>query len=95
MHEFRDDPEPALESLLARLAMVDVVVAEGFKSAPIPTIEVCVPASGRECRWKTNPNVVALVSNEAIDAPLPRFKVDDVAAMAKHVAAVLELPRRG
>ena len=95
MHEFRDDPEPALESLLARLAPVDVVVAEGFKSASIPTIEVCLPASGRECRWKTNPNVVALVSNEAIDAPLPRFKVDDVAAMAKNVADVLELPRRG
>ena len=33
MHEFRSDPEPTLESLLARLAPVDVVIAEGFKTA--------------------------------------------------------------
>lgn len=94
MHEFRDAPEPTLEALLARLAPVDVVIAEGFKSASIPTIEVCIPASGRECRWKTNPHVVALISDEAIESPLPRFRVDDVAALAEHIADVLELPRQ-
>jgi molybdopterin-guanine dinucleotide biosynthesis protein MobB len=93
MNEFRDEPEPTLESLVVRLAQVDVVIAEGFQSAAIPTVEVCVPASGREYRWKKNPNVFALVSNEAIETPLPRFTVDDVAALAEHVAKVLELPR--
>jgi molybdopterin-guanine dinucleotide biosynthesis adapter protein len=94
MHEFRDDPEPALDALLSRLAPVDVVIAEGFKSAAIPTIEVCAPSSGRECRWKSNSNVVALVSDEPVEAPLPRFRVDDVAALAEHIATVLELPRQ-
>jgi molybdopterin-guanine dinucleotide biosynthesis protein B len=95
LNEFRDDPEPALESLVARLAPVDVVIAEGFQSAAIPTIEVCVPSSGRECRWKKNPNVIALVSNDVIETSLPRFKVDDVAALAEHIAKLLELPRCG
>ena len=95
MHEFRADPEPTLESLLARLAPVDVVVAEGFKTAAVPTIEVCVPSSGRECRWRTNANVVALVSDEDIETSLPRFRVSAVAALAEHVASILELSHRG
>ncbi len=93
MHEFRADPEPTLESLLARLAPVDVVVAEGFKTATVPAIEVCVPSSGRECRWRTNANVVALVSDETFESPLPRFRVSEVAALAEHIAAILRLSR--
>ncbi len=91
MNEFRADSEPPLESLLARLAPVDVVIAEGFKSAAIPTIEVCVPSSGRPCRWKQSPYVVALVSDEDLESPLPKFKVGDVAMLAEHVADVLAL----
>jgi len=95
MNEFRDEPEPALESLVARLSAVDVVIAEGFQSTTIPTIEVCVPASGRKYRWKKNANVFALVSNEAIETMLPRFRLDDLAALAEHIAKVLELTRCG
>jgi molybdopterin-guanine dinucleotide biosynthesis protein B len=91
MHEFRTDDEPPLESLLARLEPVDVVIAEGFKSWAIPMVEVCVASSGRECRWKHNPNIVALVSDGAIESTLPRYKVNDVAALAERIAAILGL----
>lgn len=93
MHEFRTDAEPPLASLLARLAPVDVVIVEGFRSAAIPTVEVCVPSSGREFRWKHDPNIVALVCDEALDTTLPRFRTDEVAALAICAAAIVGLSR--
>jgi molybdopterin-guanine dinucleotide biosynthesis adapter protein len=95
MQEFGEDAGPALASLVARLAPVDVVIAEGFRAAAIPTVEVCVPSRGREYRWRTDPNIVAVVADEDIGATVPRFRVADVAALVDHLAAALGLPRRG
>ncbi len=39
MTELRGDPEPPLADLLAQLAPVDLVLVEGFKTAPHPKIE--------------------------------------------------------
>ena len=94
MHEFRQEAEPSLQSLLARLVPVDVVIAEGFKSAAVPTVEVCVPSSDQDCRWKGNPHVVALVSDQDIDTPIRRFKVTELTPLVEHLAALLKLPRR-
>jgi molybdopterin-guanine dinucleotide biosynthesis protein B len=91
MQEFGADPEPSLDSLLARLTSVDVVIAQGFKTATIPTVEVCVPSGGRASRWPGNKNIVALVSNQPVDAPLPRFRVDDLSALVDHLAKVIGL----
>jgi molybdopterin-guanine dinucleotide biosynthesis protein MobB len=93
MQEFGLDPEPSLDSLLARLAPVDVIIAQGFKNSAIPTIEVCVPSSGRASRWPANRHIAAIVSDEPVDAPLPRFRVDDVAALVDHLAKVVGLTR--
>jgi molybdopterin-guanine dinucleotide biosynthesis adapter protein len=94
MREFGTDPEPALDSLLARLEPVDVVIVQGFRSAAMPTIEVCVPSSGREPRWPRDANVVALVSGEPVAARVPCFRVSDVAGLAEHLAAAVGLVRR-
>jgi molybdopterin-guanine dinucleotide biosynthesis protein B len=94
MQEFRTDPAPALETLIARLQPVDVVIVEGFQTARVPTIEICVPASGRPPRWPNNPHVVALVTDEPIAAPLPRFAVPDIAGLTDFVVAHLALARR-
>jgi len=40
MHELRDEAEPTLDALLARMAPVDLVLLEGFKRLPVPKIEV-------------------------------------------------------
>lgn len=93
MQEFGADPEPPLDSLLARLVPVDVVIAQGFKTAAIPTIEVCVPSSGRTMRWPGNKHIVALVSDEPIDTSLPYFRVDDSSSLAEHLGKVLGLTR--
>src|SRR5512141_3396013 len=64
MQEFRADTAPALGALIARLDPVDLVLVEGFQDAAVPTIEICVPASGRAPRWPQNRHVVALVADE-------------------------------
>lgn len=94
MQEFGADPEPPLDALLARMSPVDVVIAEGFRGAQVPTIEVFVPANGRDPRWPRDKNIVAVVCDEAIDCPLPRFGIADCANLVDHVAKLLGLARR-
>ena len=40
LHEYGGDPEPEPLVLARRMATVDIVLVEGFNSAPIPMIEV-------------------------------------------------------
>ena len=94
MQEFRADPAPALGTLLARLEPVDLVIVEGFQSAAVPTIEICVAASGRPARWPQNRHVVALVADEPIAAPLPQFALADIAGLSDFVVGHLALSRR-
>jgi molybdopterin-guanine dinucleotide biosynthesis protein B len=95
MQEFGTAFEPSLDSLLARMTPVDVIIAQGFKTAMIPTIEVCVPSSGRASRWPSNKHIVALVSDEQVVTSLPRFQVNDLSPLVDHVAKTVGLTRRG
>jgi molybdopterin-guanine dinucleotide biosynthesis protein B len=65
LHEI-DGPEPALPELLARLAPVDLVLVEGFKSHPYPKLEVHRPSLGKPALWPGDPAVLAV----ATDAPM-------------------------
>jgi molybdopterin-guanine dinucleotide biosynthesis protein B len=65
LHEI-DGPEPALSELLARLAPVDLVLVEGFKSHPYPKLEVHRPSLGKPALWPGDPAVLAV----ATDTPL-------------------------
>src|SRR5690349_11748987 len=40
MHEMRGAPEPPLQEQLKRFSPCDLVIVEGYKSEPIPKIEV-------------------------------------------------------
>jgi molybdopterin-guanine dinucleotide biosynthesis protein MobB len=93
MHEFGTEAEPSLETLLARLAAVDVVVVEGFKSARLPAVEVCVPSRGRPMRWPTDAQVFAVVSDENVATALPIFRPADAAGLADCVVERLGLRR--
>jgi molybdopterin-guanine dinucleotide biosynthesis protein B len=66
LHEV-DGPEPQLPDLLTRLAPVDLVLVEGFKTHPFPKLEVYRPALGKPPIWHEQPYVVAV----ATDAPMP------------------------
>jgi molybdopterin-guanine dinucleotide biosynthesis protein B len=91
MQEFRDSIEPTVESLLARMNPVDVVMVEGFRNAALPTVEVWLRSSERAPRWPQNPNVFAIVSDAPMDTPIAQFAVGDVAELAKHIATHLSL----
>ncbi len=73
MTEFRDESAPSLEQLAARLLPVDVVIAEGFKGAAVPTVEVYVASRQREPRCRSDPNIVAIVTATRSSAPCPAF----------------------
>jgi molybdopterin-guanine dinucleotide biosynthesis protein B len=92
--ELEDAPEPPLEEVVTWMGPCDVIVVEGYKSAPIPKIEVrrLEAASGRPLA-QTEPNVIAIAADHCVDAgALPVFALDDVAAIADFIAGTLGLP---
>jgi molybdopterin-guanine dinucleotide biosynthesis protein B len=84
IHELRDEPEPTLPDLLARLGPVDIVVVEGFKAGRHPKIEVHRSANGKTFLFGEVPNVIALATDlgTAVEAPVPVLELDDVAGIA-------------
>ncbi len=86
---------PPLKDLLARLAPVDLVLVEGFKSDPIPKLEVFRPACGHPPLWREMP-VLAVASDMALpDCPLPVLRLGAPAEIADFITAALglNLPR--
>lgn len=91
MSEFRGDPQPSLDRLAARLLPVDVVIAEGFKDAAVPTVEIFVAARHGEPRVHRDPNVVVVVTDDAIDCAVPRFRSDDIDGLCRFLVERLNL----
>jgi molybdopterin-guanine dinucleotide biosynthesis protein MobB len=91
MMEFRDDPQPSLEWLAARLLPVDVVVAEGFRGAAVPTVEVFVAARQPEPRCRSDPNIVAIVTDDPVACAVPCFRSDDVDGLCRFLVGHLGL----
>lgn len=78
MHEQRPAGEPALEDLLPHLSRCDLVLAEGFKAAEIPKIEVHRPALGKPLLHPAYPNVVALATDGQLASELPCLDLNAV-----------------
>jgi molybdopterin-guanine dinucleotide biosynthesis protein B len=86
MHELRGAAEPALEELLRHMSPVDLVIAEGFKRASHPKLEIHRPVLGKPLLAPADPNIVAVAS----DIPLaglavPRFALDQIDAIAAFI----------
>ena len=93
MHELRGAAEPTLEEQIKHLAPCDVVIVEGFKSLPIPKIEVHRRAGHTPLIFPEDPNVVAVATDEPLETTLPQLPVDDAAAVARFVIHHLGLDR--
>lgn len=96
LHEV-SGPEPTLPELLVRLAPVDLVLVEGFKTHPFAKLEVHRPALGKPPIWRQEAGVVAVASDAVLDAEgrvlLP---LNDPAAVAGWIAESLDgLPSAG
>jgi molybdopterin-guanine dinucleotide biosynthesis protein B len=82
MHELRQDPEPQLSELLAKLSRVDLVVVEGFKSGPHRKIEVHRAANGKPFLFPEDAAIAGIATDAAVETALPVAHLDDIAAVA-------------
>lgn len=78
-------PALPLQDLLHRLAPVDLVLVEGFKSDPFPKLEVHRPLLGKPPLWP-DVEVIAVASDGALEAcPHPVLPLNQPAAIADFV----------
>ena len=82
MHELREEPEPSLDQLAARMAPVDLLLVEGFKTHAHPKLEVHRPSVGKPFLYPDDPHIVAVASDEVLTVPLRVLALADIAAIA-------------
>ncbi len=96
MHECRNEEEPLLSDVLARLSPCDLVLVEGYKKEPFPKIEVRrAGAVNSEPIAAQDHHIMAIASDdpdklEAAET-LPRFHIDDVEAIADFIVNMMKL----
>jgi molybdopterin-guanine dinucleotide biosynthesis protein B len=83
MHELRGEPEPELPQLLLKLAPVDLVIVEGFKTDRHRKIEVFRSANGKDLLFPNDPSIVGIATDASIDTKLRVAGLDDIAAVAE------------
>jgi molybdopterin-guanine dinucleotide biosynthesis protein B len=60
-------PEPELADLVAKLAPVDLVLVEGFKSSPHPKIAVHRAALGKPPLWPGRADILAVATDSVLE----------------------------
>ena len=86
IHESREEEEPTLPEILAKLAPCDLVIVEGYKRDSHDKIEVRNLDLAHPRLAGDDPTVVAVAANGSIDdAPVPVFDRDDVTALASFI----------
>ena len=101
MHELRGGPEMTLAETLARLSPCDLALVEGFKSAPIPKLEVWRAEVGKPLLHLQDPHVLGIATDDVSALPeasirrLPVLQIDDYDAIATFVAHHARVAPRG
>jgi molybdopterin-guanine dinucleotide biosynthesis protein B len=87
MHELREEDEPRLDDILARLSPCDLVLVEGYKREAHKKIETRRRAAKDHVPLsRQDPNILAVAADHPIEnEPLPVFGLDDVAAIADFI----------
>jgi molybdopterin-guanine dinucleotide biosynthesis protein B len=88
MHELRGAPEAQIETLVARMTPVDLLLIEGFKNHAHDKLEIFRRDVGKPLLCASDPRVVAVAS----DGPVPEARVkvidlDDTRAIADFIVA--------
>lgn len=85
MQELRGAPEPSLDSLLARLNPVDLVLIEGYKREPHPKVEAFRAVNDHPLIATDDPSIRALAADCPLDIDRPVFDLNDTAAIAAFI----------
>ena len=89
--ELKGVPEPNFEEVIASLEPADLIIVEGYKSAPIPKIE----ARRLESRTKKplaedDRLVIAIAADHAVeDTQLPTFQLNEITKIADFIDAAV------
>jgi len=87
MHELRDEPEPDLAELLARMSPVDLVLVEGFKRGAHPKLEVHRQQTGKTLLQPGDPRIVGVASDTVLNLEVPVLDIDQITGIAGFVLA--------
>jgi molybdopterin-guanine dinucleotide biosynthesis adapter protein len=85
MHELRGAEPPSLVEILAKLAPCDLVIVEGYKRDTHDKIEVRNLEIDHPVLAGDDPTILAVAANGAVNASVPVFNRDDVAALAQFI----------
>lgn len=79
------------DELIVLLSNVDIVLAEGYKRARHPKIELFRPEVYPEPLCGGDKNLIALISDAAIDLGVPRFSLEDINGLTEFLIAHFNL----
>ncbi len=91
MHELRDEPEPTLEELIARLSPCDLLLVEGYKFSSIPKLEIHRAVTGHPVLYANDPNIIAVATDSREDFPVPRLDIDAPRQVADYILQYFSL----
>jgi len=84
-----------MDSLLARMEEVDLVLVEGFKSYSHRKLEVFRPSVGKPMIAMDDETIVAVASDEKFDAPgVPLLNLNDINEIACFIVGFCDLEIR-
>lgn len=89
-------PEPSLEEVISWLDPCDLIIVEGYKSAPIPKIELRRTQSLiKRPLAPDDPMVIAIAADHPVeDARVPVFSIDDTLGIADFIEKTIGLLKR-
>jgi molybdopterin-guanine dinucleotide biosynthesis protein B len=91
LHENRGEAEPSIQDMLARIAPVDIVLIEGFKSYPHPKLEVYRPEVGKPLLSPDDDSIIAVASTASLDVTVPQLPLDDIDAVVDFIIEFCDL----
>ena len=79
--------EPDLTELLQHMdaSLVDLIVVEGFKQAPIPKIEIYRPSLGKPLLAERDAHIIAVAADGAVETALPVLDLNNPVQVAEFV----------
>jgi len=85
IHELRDEPEPSLDDLLARLSPCDLVLIEGYKRDRHPKLEVYRAEAGKDLIASDDDTIKLIATDRPLDIDRAQRELDDIVGIADFI----------
>lgn len=85
MHELRGEPEPSIEDQIRRMTPCDLLLIEGYKTYPMPKLEIYREANGKPMLYPDDHQIVAAASDVPLETKLPQFDLNDYDGIARFI----------